>query len=42
MESMEKQLEAHFYEEPKLGSFIILCDKQIMNARRESKERNLT
>ena len=42
MESMAKQLEAHFYEKPKLGSFIILCHKQIMNARRESKERTLT
>ena len=42
MESMAKQLEAHFHEKPKLGSFIILCHKQIMNARRESKERNLT
>ena len=42
MESMAKQLEAHFHEEPKLGSFIILSHKQIMNARRESKERYLT
>ena len=42
IESMAKQLEAHFHEKPKLGSFIILCHKQIMNARRESKERNLT
>ena len=40
--SMAKQLEAHVHEEPKLWSFIVLCHKQIMNARRESKERNLT
>ena len=42
MESMVKQLEAHLHEEPKLWSFIVLYHKQIMNARRESKERNLT
>ena len=42
IESMAKQLEAHLYEEPKPWSFIILCQKKIMNARRESKERNLT
>ena len=42
MESMAKQLEAHLHEEPKFWSFIVLCQKQIMNARRESKERNLT
>ena len=42
IESMAKQLEAHLYEEPKLWSFIVLCQKQIMNARRENKERNLT
>ena len=42
IESMAKQLEAHLYEEPKPWSFIILFQKQIMNARRESKERNLT
>ena len=35
MGSMENQLEAHFHEEPKLGSFIILFHKQIMNAKRE-------
>ena len=40
--SLAKQLEAHLHEEPKLWSFIIFCQKQIMNARRESKERNLT
>ena len=39
---MEKQLEAHLHEEPKLWSFIVLFQKQIMNARRENKERNLT
>ena len=42
IESMAKQLEAHLHEEPKLWSSIVLCQKQIMNARRESKERNLT
>ena len=42
MESMVKQLEAHLHEEPKLWSFIVLYHKQIMNARRGSKERNLT
>ena len=42
MESLAKQLEAHLHEEFKLWSFIVLCHKQIMNARRESKERNLT
>ena len=35
-------MEAHFHEEPKLWSFIVLCQKQINNARRENKERNLT
>ena len=35
-------MEAHFHEEPKLWSFIVLCQKQIMNARRKNKERNLT
>ena len=39
---MAKQLEAHFHEEPKLWSFKILCQKQIMNESRESNERNLT
>ena len=39
---MAKQLEAHLHEEPKIWSFIVLFHKQIMNARRESKERNLT
>ena len=39
---MVKQLEAHSYEEPKLWSSVVLCQKQIMNARREIKERNLT
>ena len=42
IESMAKQLEAHLHEEPKLWSFIVLFQKQIMNVRRESKERNLT
>ena len=40
--SLAKQLEAHLHEEPKLWSFIIFCQKQIMNTRRESEERNLT
>ena len=35
-------MEAHLHEEFKLWSFVVLCQKQIMNARRESKERNLT
>ena len=35
-------MEAHLHEESKLWSFIILFQMQIMNARRESKERNLT
>ena len=38
---MEKQMEAHLQEESKLWSFIVLCQKQIMNVRRRSKERNL-
>ena len=42
IESMAKQLEAHLHEEPKLWSFIVLFQKQIMNVGRESKERNLT
>ena len=42
MESMAKQLEAHLCEEFKLWSFIVFCNKQIMNVRRESKEKNLT
>ena len=42
IESLAKQLEAHLHEEFKLWSFVVLCQKQIMNARRESKERNLT
>ena len=42
IESMAKQLEAHLREKPKLWSFIVPFQKQIMNARRESKERNLT
>ena len=37
MESMEKQLEAHLHEEPKLWSFIVLCHKQIMNVRMKAK-----
>ena len=35
-------METHLQEESKLWSFVILCQKQIMNARRENKERNLT
>ena len=42
LESMAKQMEAHLHEEPNLWSFIVLCQKQIRNAMRESKERNLT
>ena len=42
IESLEKQLEAHLHEEPKFWSFIVLCQKQIINARRRNKERNLT
>ena len=33
MESMVKQLEAHLHEEFKLWSFVVLCQKQIKNAR---------
>ena len=33
MESMAKQLEARLHEEFKLLSFVVLCQKQIMNAR---------
>ena len=40
--SIAKQLEAHVHEEPKLWSFIVLFQKQIMNARRRNKEGNLT
>ena len=39
---MAKQMEAHLQKESKLWSFVVLFQKQIMNARRESKERNLT
>ena len=39
---MAKKIKAHLQEESKLWSFEVLCQKQIMNARRESKERNLT
>ena len=42
LESMAKQMEAHLQEESKLWSFLVLCQKQIMNARRRNKERNLT
>ena len=42
LESMEKELESHLQEEPKLWSFIVLLQNQIMSARRENKERNLT
>ncbi|WJZ96354.1 hypothetical protein VitviT2T_015047 [Vitis vinifera] len=37
---MAKQWEAQKHEEPKLRSFIVLCHKQIRNARRESKEKS--
>ena len=37
MKSMAKKLEAHLHEEPKLGSFIVLCHRQIMNARMKAK-----
>ena len=37
MESMEKQLEAHLHEEPKLWSFIVIFHRQIMNARMKGK-----
>ena len=40
--SMAKQMEAHFHEEQKLWSFVVLCQKQIKNARRKNRERNLT
>ena len=33
MESMAKQLEAHLHEEFKLWSCVVLCQKQIKNAR---------
>ena len=39
---MAKQMEAHLQKESKLWSFVVLFQKQIMNARRESKEINLT
>ena len=42
IESMENQMEAHLQEESKLWSFTVLCQKQIKNARRENKKRNLT
>ena len=35
-------MEAHFHEEANLWSFIVLFQKQIKNATRENKERNLT
>ena len=37
MESMAKQLEAHLHEEFKLWSCVVLCQKQIMNARMKAK-----
>ena len=42
IESMAKQMEARLHEESKLQSFIVLFQKQIMNARRRNKEINLT
>ena len=39
---MTKKMEAHLHEETKLWSFVVLCQKQIKNARRKNKERNLT
>ena len=39
---MAKQMEAHLHEESKIWSFVFLFQNQIMNARRRSKERNLT
>ena len=42
IESMAKQMEAHLHDEPKIWSFIVFCQKQIMNARWGNKERNLT
>ena len=38
---MEKQMEAHLQEESKLWSFVVLCQKQIKNARK-IRERKLT
>ena len=35
-------MEAHLQEESKLWTFVVLCQKHIKNARRRSKERNLT
>ena len=35
-------MKAHLQEESKIWSFVVLCQKKIMNVRRESKERNLT
>ena len=35
-------MKAHLQEESKLWSFVVLFQKQIMNVRRRSKERNLT
>ena len=40
LESMEKQWKAQKHEEPKLWSFIVLCHKQILSARRGSKEKS--
>ena len=40
LESMVKQWKSQKHEEPKLWSFLVLCHKQIRNARRESKEKS--
>ena len=37
MKSMAKQLEAHLHEEFNPQSFVVLCQKQIMNARMKAK-----
>ena len=36
---MAKQMEAHLQEEYKIWSFVVLCQKQIKNARRKNRER---
>ena len=35
-------MKAHLHEKTKLWSFLVLCQKQIKNAMRKNKERNLT
>ena len=39
---MTKKMKAHLHEKTKLWSFLVLCQKQIKNAMRKNKERNLT